>query len=225
MCGRYTLTSEIRAFGDLVGVKEDKRRRVDPRYNICPSQEVPVILNDGSLEIREARWGLVPSWAKDPAIGNRMANARAESIESKPSFRSSFKKRRCLVIADGFYEWANRPGQKLKIPYYFRMRDKSVYGFAGLWDIWSDPEKKTELLTFCLITTTPNKIVEAVHDRMPVILDPRHYPVWLSQEDQPVEQLKLCLQPYPAEQMESYPVSRIVNSPSYDKAECIKPVA
>ena len=195
-----------------------------PRFNICPSQNVPVILNDGTNKIVEARWGLVPSWAKDPSIGNKLANARAEGIETKPSFRASFKRRRCLVLSDGFYEWANRPGEKLKVPYYFRLKDRNVYGFAGLWDLWRDPTGKTELLTFCLITTTPNEVVEKVHDRMPVILHPKFYSIWLSQEEQPVEQLKLCLQPYDAGAMESYMVSRIVNSPKNDKADCIEPV-
>jgi putative SOS response-associated peptidase YedK len=225
MCGRYTLISinKIRPFTETI-IPHFDSERFQPRFNICPSQNVPVILNDGSNAVREARWGLIPAWAKDPSIGNKLANARSEGIETKPSFRNSFKRRRCLVLADGFYEWANQPGEKLKVPYYFRLKDQSVYGFAGLWDTWRDPSGKTEILSCCLITTTPNAIVEDVHDRMPVILQPEFIPIWLSKDEQPVEQLKLCLEPYPAEQMESFMVSRIVNSPSNNKPECVQPV-
>jgi putative SOS response-associated peptidase YedK len=221
MCGRYTLTQDLAGFADSLSVKYDPKKH-NPRFNICPSQEVAVILNNGSDRISLARWGLVPSWAKDPTIGNKLANARAEGIEAKPSFRSSFKRKRCLVLADGFYEWANRPGQKLKIPYYFRLTSREIFGFAGLWESWKDPTGKTELLTVCLITTTPNLVVEPIHDRMPVILEPRFYKIWLSQEEQPTERLTRCLEPYPAAMMEKYAVSTIVNSPKNDKPECVK---
>ncbi len=220
MCGRYTLTSDLAEFAETLGVKYDARKH-NPRFNICPSSNVPVILNDGSNAITTARWGLIPSWAKDQSIGNRLANARSEGIETKPSFRGSFKRKRCLVLADGFYEWANRPGEKLRIPYYFRLTGKSVFGFAGLWDTWSDPTG-SEIITVCLITTSANQIVEPVHDRMPVILEERFYPIWLSTDEQPVERLKLCLRPYATAAMVSYPVSTIVNNPKNDKPECIR---
>jgi putative SOS response-associated peptidase YedK len=125
MCGRYTLSSDLAGFAKKLALKYDPAR-FSPRYNICPSQSVAVILNDGSNEITLARWGLVPSWAKDASIGQKLANARAEGIDSKPSFRGSFKKKRCLVLADGFYEWQNRPGQKLKIPHFFRLTSRKA---------------------------------------------------------------------------------------------------
>jgi putative SOS response-associated peptidase YedK len=221
MCGRFTLTSDLTEFAKQLGVEFDPKKH-NPRFNICPSQQVAIVLNDGSNTIMLARWGLVPAWAKDPSIGNRLVNARAEGIESKACFRNSFKRRRCLVLSDGFFEWANRPGQKLKIPYYFRLTSREVFGIAALWDIWQEPRRKTQRLTVCLITTTPNLLVEKVHDRMPVIIEPRFYNIWLSQDEQPVERLKRCLEPYPAAQMESYAVSTIVNSPGNDRAECIQ---
>jgi putative SOS response-associated peptidase YedK len=222
MCGRFTLTADLREFAESFAVKPDPKKH-NPRYNICPSQNVPVILNDGSQSITEARWGLVPSWAKDPTIGNRLANARAEGIEDKPSFRVPFRKHRCVILADGFYEWANRPGEKLKIPYYFRLSNRAVFGFAGLWDTWRDPTGKTELLTCCLITTPPNSLVEKVHDRMPVILEQRFYNIWLSMDEQPVERLKLCLRAYPPTEMTSHMVSTFVNKPANDDPQCIQP--
>ena len=182
-----------------------------------------MVLNDGSAEIRFARWGLIPSWAKDPSVGNKLANARAEGIETKPSFRSPFKRRRCGVLSDGFYEWANRPGEKLKVPYHFHLVPKSVYLFAGLWDVWRDPAGQTEIVSCCLITTEPNQIVQPVHDRMPVLLQRKDYEVWLSPADQPVEKLKACLASYPAERMTGFPVTRLVNSPKNDKPECVNP--
>ena len=229
MCGRFTLTKEMREFAEQFGINYPRGFHgtgtvEKPRFNICPSQNVCVILNDGSNRITEARWGLIPSWAKEPSIGNKLANARCEGIETKPSFRSQFKRRRCAVLADGFYEWANRPGEKLKIPYYFRMIGKEVFAFAGLWDIWKDPSGKVELLTCCLITTTPNRVVEPVHDRMPVILEQRFYKIWLSQDEQPIERLKMCLKPYPAPKMETFAVSTIVNSPKNDRPECCYPL-
>jgi putative SOS response-associated peptidase YedK len=222
MCGRFTLSSELNEFANGLGVTFDAKGHTK-RFNICPSQEVAVVLNDGSDKITFARWGLIPSWSKDPSIGNRLANARSEGIESKPSFRTPFKKRRCLVLADGFYEWANRPGQKLKIPYYFRLTSHEVFGFAAIWDVWTDPSSMTEIVTCCLITTQANGVVEKVHERMPVILQERFYKIWLSNEEQPTDRLHLCLEPYPAAKMESYPVSTIVNKPQNDSPECIKP--
>jgi putative SOS response-associated peptidase YedK len=153
------------------------------------------ILNDGSNMVIQARWGLIPAWSKDPAIGNRLANARSESIESKPSFRVQFRKKRAIVLADGFYEWQNRPGSKLKVPWYFRLTSREVFGFAAIWDVWRNPEGK-ELTTVCLITTAANKTVEPVHVRMPCILESRFIDIWLSSDDHPVEKLKECLEPY-----------------------------
>ena len=159
MCGRFTLSSDLTEFAKQLGLRFDSQK-YKPRYNICPSQQVAAVLNDDSNELMLAKWGLVPAWARDPSIGNRLVNARAEGIETKASFRNSFKRRRCVVLADGFFEWGTRPGQKGKIPYYFRLTSREVFGLAALWDIWLDPSAKTELLTICLITTTPNRVVE-----------------------------------------------------------------
>ena len=222
MCGRFTLSSDLTEFAKQLGLRFDSQK-YKPRYNICPSQQVAAVLNDDSNELMLAKWGLVPAWARDPSIGNRLVNARAEGIETKASFRNSFKRRRCVVLADGFFEWGTRPGQKGKIPYYFRLTSREVFGLAALWDIWLDPSAKTELLTICLITTTPNRVVEPIHNRMPVIVEPRFFNIWLSEEEQPLERLKRCLEPYPAAGMESYAVSKIVNSPGNDRAECIRP--
>ena len=220
MCGRYTLSSDLAGFAKKLALKYDPAR-FSPRFNICPSQSVAVVLNDGSNTITLARWGLVPSWAKDAAVGHKLANARAEGIETKPSFRGSFKRKRCLVLADGFYEWQTRAGQKIKVPYYFRLTSREVFRFGGLWDTWKDPS--TELVTVSLITTTPNRVVELVHTRMPVILEPRYYQIWLSQDEQPTERLKRCLEPYPAAQMEAFAVSTVVNSPKNDSPQCVQP--
>lgn len=222
MCGRFVLSSDLSEFARQLGVAFDPKKH-NPRFNICPSQQIAVVLNDGSNQITFARWGLVPGWAKDLAIGNKLANARAEGVDTKPSFRTSFKKRRCLVLADGFFEWANKPGSKLKIPYHFRLNSRQVFGFAGLWDVWHDPERKTELRTACIITTEANTVVEPVHSRMPVIVQERYYKIWLSTEEQPVERLKMCLESVPAARMEGYPVSTLVNSPKNDSPQNIEP--
>jgi putative SOS response-associated peptidase YedK len=213
---------------------------IAPRYNICPSQPVIVILNDGKLEVTRAKWGLIPSWARAEPMGSarrspdagREAEGRAAGgIRSeynrpitpiaKPSFRGPFKRRRCLVLADGFYEWKQT---KPKQPFYFRLKSKAVFAFAGLWDLWRDPAGE-EVLTCCLITTTPNALLEKVHHRMPVILQPQYYDLWLSEAEQQREELEKVLVPYPTEEMEGYPVSTLVNKPQNDVPDCIQPLA
>jgi putative SOS response-associated peptidase YedK len=221
MCGRFTLTRDVAEFATQLGLQYDPAKH-NPRFNICPSQPVIVILNDeNQLELTTAKWGLIPSWAKDPSIGNKLANARADGIDTKPSFRSSFKRRRCLVLADGFYEWTQK---KPKVPYYFRLHNRRVFAFAGLWDIWRD-EKGEEISTCCLITTEPNSVVAQVHTRMPVILQSRFYRRWLSAEEQPPDTLLKMLQPYPANQMEAFEVSTFVNMPQNNEPRCIIPVS
>jgi putative SOS response-associated peptidase YedK len=223
MCGRFTLTAEMRAIAEAFVNSLGKLGTTElstPRFNICPSQPVIVVLNDGKLQISHAQWGLIPAWANDASIGNKLANARAEGIESKPSFRTPFKRKRCLVLADGFYEWKDG---KPKVPHYFRLKSKEVFAFAGLWDTWQGPDGK-ELVTCCIITTTPNALLAPVHDRMPVILQPKFYDVWLSEEARPAEELLPALVPYPAEEMEGYPVSTFVNKPDHDSAQCVQPL-
>ena len=219
MCGRFTLTGELAEIAERIAAGNLKVR-LKPRFNVCPSQDVAVTLNIPPHQISLARWGLIPVWAKDPKIGNSLANARAEGIESKPSFRTPFKQQRCLVFADGFYEWTQT---KPKTPHYFRMKSNAVFAFAGLWDTWRDPSG-SELTTCCLITTTPNSLLEKIHNRMPVILAPKFYDPWLAEGEQPVDELLKLLKPYPENEMVGYPVATIVNKPQNDVPECIQPV-
>ncbi|MCG3148123.1 MAG: putative SOS response-associated peptidase YedK [Verrucomicrobiae bacterium] len=217
MCGRFTLTADVREFADALAGEAVAR---SPRYNICPSQPVSVILNDGQLAITKLKWGLIPAWAKDPAIGNKLANARSETLAEKPSFRTPLKRKRCLVLADGFYEWSQT---KPKVPHYFRLKSKTVFAFAGLWDVWRDPTG-APVATCCLITTTPNALLARIHHRMPVILQPRYYDLWLAEAEQSPADLLPALVPFPAEEMEGFPVAGIVNQPQNDRADCIQPV-
>jgi putative SOS response-associated peptidase YedK len=175
-----------------------KPKAVDwlPNENVSPGEGVPVITDATERELKIMRWGLVPSWAKDPMIGYKLINARAETVSEKPSFRNSFTHRRCLIPASGFYEWLNMGGRKQ--PYKFTLKDQKLFSFAGLWDHWQDGKGK-ELITCSIITTVPNKIVAEYHDRMPVILDKEHYWEWL--EDRTLSELQAMLVPYPVEKM------------------------
>ncbi|OGF56915.1 MAG: hypothetical protein A2Z21_07380 [Candidatus Fraserbacteria bacterium RBG_16_55_9] len=221
MCGRFSLTRSDRddiegEFG--VPVPEEHR----PRYNIAPTQEVLVLLSDGGVRRMEAfRWGLIPSWAKDPRIGHKLINARAETLFEKPSFRSAARGRRCLVLADGFYEW--RTTAKGKVPVYIRLKSKRPFGFAGLWESWTSPEGRT-VKTCAIVTTHANELMKPIHERMPVIVPKEMEATWLSPEIQAEKDLKEILQPYPAEQMETYEVLRLVNSPGNDLPECVEPL-
>lgn len=166
------------------------------------------------------RWGLVPSWAQDPAIGNQMINARCETLDQKPSFKQLLGSRRCLVPADGFFEWA-RAG-KGKIPMRVRMKDQRPFTIAGLWDIWRDPDGE-ELYTFTIITTDANKLLRPIHDRMPLILDPLVARQWLDPTSMDLRMISVVMQPFPSELMEAYEVSRLVNDRKYDSPACIDP--
>jgi putative SOS response-associated peptidase YedK len=223
MCGRFTLFLDPR---DLMAAFPGFEVPVDwtPRYNIAPSQPVAVIANNGENKIEFFRWGLIPFWAKDAKIGNRMINARAETVADKPSFRAAFRRRRCLVLADGFYEWRKEPGQKTKTPMYIRLQSGNPFGFAGLWESWRSPEDET-VLSCTIITTSPNELVKEIHNRMPVILDPAGYDLWLDKTEHNPDELGEWLRPYPASEMTAYPVSKLVNSPSNDVPEVVVPVA
>lgn len=219
MCGRYTLhhkPKEIAERFDVDAIPE----LTEPRYNIAPTQIVPVIRQIDVREMVGCKWGLVPYWAKDPAIGNKMINVRAETLQEKPSFKNALAKRRCLIPADGFYEWLKVGKEKVKQPYYFRLRDGELFAFAGLWEEWKDPEGK-RLLTCTIITTEPNKLVSQVHARMPAMLQREDESAWLDLENKPAGVLPL-LQPYPVDKMELRPVSRAVNSASAEGAELIE---
>lgn len=197
---------------------------LSPRYNIAPSQLVACVRTNPESrqrECREVKWGLVPSWAKDPSVGNKLINARGETVAEKPAFRKAFKQQRCLVLADGFYEWKQEG--KIKQPYYVRFKDQRLFAFAGLWERWEKNEAHP-LETCTLITTAPNAVMESIHHRMPVILTSKDYAVWLDPSLQAIERINALLRPYPPEEMEAYPVSQLVNNPRYDRPECVVPI-
>ena len=222
MCGRYTLRTPVDALAERFDIDEHPSS-IAPSYNIAPTQEVAaVIAEDQKRKLQMLRWGLIPSWAKNPEIGNRMINARSETVPEKPSFRSAFRERRCLILADGFYEWQKTNGGKQ--PYYIRMRDGSPFAFAGLWEIWKDRDNK-EVRSCTILTTEANRLVGEVHHRMPVILPSEDYGMWLDPSVQEADRLTPLLVPHPSDALEVYPVSRFVNSPSNDDERCVEPAA
>ena len=216
MCGRYTLT-QAGAVPDLFEISE---LRIVPRFNIAPSQESPVIRLDseGRREGVFLRWGLIPHWMKEKPSGSPMINARVEGLETKPAFRAAFKYRRCLVPADGFYEWKQMPGRKRKQPYFFQLHDRALFAFAGLWEHFEKNGEAVE--SFTILTCDANHLVAKVHDRMPVILPPDGYTAWLDSGTEPMVRHRL-LAPYDSEAMAFYPVSPRVNSPANDDKACI----
>src|SRR5262245_32692811 len=220
MCGRFTLTSSGRRLREhfaLAAAPDD----LLPRYNIAPSQPVLVIPNRTQRLLRPARWGLVPHWATDLRAGNRMINARAETLPTRAAFRTALERRRCLIPADGFYEW-RRDGRQRAASYVDR-RDGDPLPFAGLWDIWHPPEGDA-VASCTIITTAPNEVLAGLHDRMPVILDPRVYDTWLNPKPQHADTLVPLLTSCPAEWLEAYAVSALVNSPDNEDPACIAPL-
>lgn len=223
MCGRYTLI-KLADLTDLFPWVAPPPSQAVSRYNIAPSQPILAVTNDQPDRYTHLLWGLVPAWAKDPTIGNRMINARAESIAAKPAFKNAFKRRRCLIPADGFYEWRAQPGGRGKQPMYITRVDGRLFAFAGIWEHWID-NKGNELRTAAVITTDANEMMAPIHDRMPVILQPESFPQWLSDGDADPDDLLPLLRPYPADQLVARPVSHLVNSPHNDTPECIAPAA
>jgi putative SOS response-associated peptidase YedK len=223
MCGRFTLTADPADLQEAFEWVDFGNADFTPRYNIAPSQPLAVVPNDGQNKLDFFTWGLVPFWAKDPSIGNRMINARSETLAEKPSFKNAFKRRRCLVLADGFYEWQKVPGQKVKIPTYIRMKDGKPFAFAGLWENWNSPDG-SQILSGTIITTEPNSLLAPIHNRMPVILPEADYEHWLRPGEVDPQQLSPLLRPFEADKMEAYAVSRLVNNPANDKLECINPI-
>ena len=197
---------------------------LSPRYNISPSQPVAAVRATPAGSGRELaflRWGLIPSWSKDPAIGNRLINARAETAREKPSFRNAFRRRRCLIPTNGFYEWQRR--ERGKQPYFVRMRDDRLFAFAGLWDRWESPDKGV-IESCTILTTAANAILAPIHDRMPVILPPAEYARWLDPGLPDTDSLGPLLVPFPAEDMLASPVSPRVNAPTVDDEKCMAPL-
>jgi putative SOS response-associated peptidase YedK len=240
MCGRFTLTvdpADLReAFGNYAFPA-----KFAPRFNIAPTQPILAIPNDATpaLPLRSASgtvvaggarenkadffvWGLIPAWAKDPSMGSRLINARAETLAEKPSFRGAFKYKRCLILADGFYEWKSQPGTKTKVPHFIFLKNREPFAFAGLWDEWHSPDGGT-LRSATIITTAPNELMATIHDRMPVILHPSDYAQWLDTSPRAPESLQPLLKAFPVDEMSAYPVSMLVNSPANDRAELVVP--
>ena len=221
MCGRFTLTVDPAELADTFSSYEFPTQFA-PRYNIAPTQPVLAIPNDAKNKADFFLWGLIPSWAKDPSIGNKLINARGETLAEKPSFRGGFKYKRCLILADGFYEWKAAASSKTKTPYYIHMKDHRPFALAGLWDIWNSPEGDS-LRTCTIITTEPNELMSALHNRMPVILDPNDYNLWLDPAPQTPEKLIHLIKSFPADAMSARPVSTLVNKPGNDRPECVLP--
>ncbi len=223
MCGRFTLISSPRdlqlAFEGFVFPDE---LALEARYNIPPSLDVLYIPNDGEKRAGYARWGLIPFWAKDPSIGNRTINARAETVDRRPAYRDAFRKRRCLVPADGFYEW-KKAEEGPKTPFYIRLQSGAPFAFAGIWERWRDGDGN-RVVSCAILTTKPNEKLAEIHDRMPVILPADAYEDWLTPDEARAEDLAGCLRPYPADRMVAHPVSRLVNSPKNDEPACTEPV-
>ena len=220
MCGRFIILDPemiIRKYN----IEKKPAFTFTPRYNIAPSQEVPIVGRDTANRLELMKWGLIPFWAKDPEIGNRLINARAETLAEKPSFKTSLKSKRCLVPTSGFYEWKEIGGRKT--PFLIKLKDTPLFSFAGLYDIWLDAQKN-EIKTFTIITTTANSFLTPIHDRMPVILDANNENIWLNNAIKDIPQLLPLLKPYPDETMEMYPVSPAVNNPKTDSPELIQPI-
>ena len=222
MCGRYTLVN-LAHLTQLFPWITEPPVDVPARYNIAPSQPILAVANDKPDRYDFFLWGLIPSWAKDPKIGNTMCNARGETLASKNAFKNAYKRRRCLIPADGFYEWKLNPDAKTKQPMYIRLRGGKPFALAGLWEYWAD-DKGNEIRSATIITTRPNPLMATMHDRMPVMLSARDFDRWLRKDDVPAEELDDLIKPYPDDEMEAYPVSKTVNSPRNDGPELIERV-
>ena len=223
MCGRFVLVADPNVIQTTFNLDPSGVINFAPRYNIAPTQLVPVITNEQPKQLSLLKWGLVPSWAKEEAIGNKMINARADGIAEKPSFRNAFKRRRCIVPASGFYEWQKGEG-KTKTPMYIHLKDQEVFALAGLWEVWNSPQGD-EVHTFTIITTDANEFMAPIHNRMPVILHKQDYDLWLDPKEVKADTLLPLLKPFEAEKMTAYEVSRAVNTPSIDEPDLIQPVA
>jgi putative SOS response-associated peptidase YedK len=221
MCGRFTLRSRADIIAETFGVPVPPT--LPERFNIAPSQQVLAIREQSGSDQRELvalQWGLVPFWADDPEIGSKMTNARSETVATKPPFRASFRSRRCLIVADGFYEWQARNGRKQ--PYYIRLTSGRPFGMAGLWDHWNKFGQPLE--TCSILTCDANEPMLAIHDRMPVVIPPESFSVWLDPAEHDSGKLARLLRPFHPDEMTVYPVSTLVNNVRNDSAKCIEPV-
>ena len=224
MCGRYSLYADYSTILERFDIEEAAISEEDysPNYNVAPSQQVLAVVSDGTKNrLGLLKWGLIPPWAKDAKIGYKMINARAETAAEKPSYRNAFKKKRCLVVADSFYEW--RKTEDRKIPMRIKLKSDEPFAFAGLWESWKSPEGKT-VTTCSILTTKPNELMESIHDRMPVVLSKEAEKIWLDPKIQDAELLGELLIPFDAAKMEAYEVSEAVNSPKNNGPELIDKV-
>lgn len=229
MCGRYTLRVPRARIIERFQIARDltSQEHLFERYNIAPSQKVAAvrIALDGARELVPLRWGLIPHWAKEARSEYSTINARAETVAEKPAFRSAFRQRRCLIPADGFYEWQVRPGSKLKQPWYIQLKDGELFAFAGLWERW-EPRAGVEgepVESCTILVTDANELVRPIHDRMPVILDPADYEIWLNPTHDPAA-LRALLKPYPAQAMVAWKIGTRVNNPRNDDPACLEAV-
>lgn len=223
MCGRFTLLIPGEELAESFQL--ESAPTLAPRYNIAPTQPVAAVRHNsdrGRRELVHMHWGLVPFWAKDPSIGSRMINARSETVSEKPAFRAAFKYRRCIVPASGFYEWRKQNGHKQ--PYYIHHKDGAPLALAGLWEHWQSADG-SELESCTILTTTPNDMMRDLHNRMPVILEPADYDVWLQSDGQNQGELQHLLRPAADEMLTAYPVTTFVNRPQNDAPDCIAPLA
>ena len=225
MCARYTIyhsLDQILARFEALQVAAE----FHPRYNVAPTNRVPVVIEgqNGERRVEMMRWGLVPFWARDESIGSRLINARAETIAEKPAFRAALKSRRCIVPADGFYEWTG--AAKERRPLHIRMQSGEIFGLAGLWEAWNQPggDDHGPLQTFTIVTVPANELMAALHDRMPAILRAEAEAAWLDPSLKDVHAAESLLRPYPAEEMTAYPVDPMVNRPGVEGPECIAPL-
>ena len=222
MCGRFTLTATVDQLIDRFDVEFFlQEEEYVPNFNVAPSQSVLAVINNGSQnKMGFLRWGLIPPWAKDMSIGYKMINARAETLSEKPSFRNAYKKKRCLIVADSFYEW-KRSDSKNKTPMRIKLKSNELFAMAGLWEKWQSPEGKT-FYSCSVITTLPNELVQNIHDRMPVILKPEDEKYWLDPSITDTSKLHHLLKPLEQDLMEAYEVSPLVNSPKNNSIELIQ---
>lgn len=218
---RFALYHNLQTLAERFGI-DPKPTSYEPKYNITPGQNVPVIIKDeDERKCVIMRWGLVPQWSNDPLIGFQMINARAETVAQKPDFKNSLRKRRCIVPCSGFYEW-KKVDKKTKIPYHIKPENDNFFAFAGLWDSWN--KDGGNLTTFAIITTTPNELIEPIHDRMAVILSKEDEQTWLDPNNQNPDVLVSLLKPYPSEEMQAYEISTFVSNAKNEGPECIAPI-
>lgn len=222
MCGRFTFVADQATLTETFPQFKFSGYYYAPRYNIAPSQPVPVVANTGGSEVECFHWGLIPHWAKDHKIGSKMINARSETLAEKPSFQIPYRHRRCLILTDGFYEWKkNEDGSKT--PMYIQTASRTPFAFAGLWENWTPPGGNP-IRSCTIITTSANAFMSEVHHRMPVILDVEDFDQWLTPEEKPADQLRGLLRPYESGNLVGHQVSPYVNSPKNDSSDCILPI-